>query len=206
MAWRRPGDKPLSEPMMVSLLTHICVAWPQWVKGLLPDAVFLLLRFLFQISPDLKIIKTLFPTWFTQFHFSFTADFYGAINDVRCSDNWNFDLYMFRKRLFREQFFMQISRQTMRTALSYTNVILSIHVYNKDISKAKNKITVTITKYFHDDLVASPMSLSLLWWPPTGSSMFTVVVMLHIYSVLHCLYSVGNKITTTTTTTTIKWQ
>ena len=25
MAWRLPGDKPLSEPMMVSLLTHICV-------------------------------------------------------------------------------------------------------------------------------------------------------------------------------------
>ena len=25
MAWHRPGDKPLSEPMMVSLLTHICV-------------------------------------------------------------------------------------------------------------------------------------------------------------------------------------
>ena len=31
MAWRRPGDKPLSEPMMVSLLTHICVNRPQWV-------------------------------------------------------------------------------------------------------------------------------------------------------------------------------
>ena len=31
MAWRRPGDKSLSEPMMVSLLTHICVARPQWV-------------------------------------------------------------------------------------------------------------------------------------------------------------------------------
>ena len=29
-AWRRPGDKPLSEPMMVSLLTHICVTQPQW--------------------------------------------------------------------------------------------------------------------------------------------------------------------------------
>ena len=25
MAWRRPGDKPLSETMMVKLLTHICV-------------------------------------------------------------------------------------------------------------------------------------------------------------------------------------
>ena len=32
MAWRRPGDKPLSEPMMVSLLTYICVTRPQWVK------------------------------------------------------------------------------------------------------------------------------------------------------------------------------
>ena len=32
MAWRPPGDKPLSEPMMVSLLTHICVTRPQWVK------------------------------------------------------------------------------------------------------------------------------------------------------------------------------
>ena len=32
MAWRRPGDKPLSEPMMINLLTHICVTRPQWVK------------------------------------------------------------------------------------------------------------------------------------------------------------------------------
>ena len=31
MAWRRPGDKPLSEPMLVSLRTHICVTRPQWV-------------------------------------------------------------------------------------------------------------------------------------------------------------------------------
>ena len=29
MATRRPGDKPLSEPMMVSLPTHICVIPPQ---------------------------------------------------------------------------------------------------------------------------------------------------------------------------------
>ena len=32
MAWRRPGDKPLSEPMMISLTTHICITRPQWVK------------------------------------------------------------------------------------------------------------------------------------------------------------------------------
>ena len=29
MAWRRPCDKPLSEPMMVSLSTHICVTRAQ---------------------------------------------------------------------------------------------------------------------------------------------------------------------------------
>ena len=32
MAWRRPGDKPLSEPMLVRSVTHICVTWPQWVN------------------------------------------------------------------------------------------------------------------------------------------------------------------------------
>ena len=34
MAWRRSGHKPLSEPMMVRLPTHIyiCVTRPQWVK------------------------------------------------------------------------------------------------------------------------------------------------------------------------------
>ena len=33
MAWRRPGNKPLSEPMMVRLPTHIFVIRPQWVNG-----------------------------------------------------------------------------------------------------------------------------------------------------------------------------
>ena len=37
MAWHRPGDKPLSEPMVVSLLTHICIwvnlsyVWPEYL-------------------------------------------------------------------------------------------------------------------------------------------------------------------------------
>ena len=30
--WHRPGDKPLSEPMLVSLPTCICFTPPQWVK------------------------------------------------------------------------------------------------------------------------------------------------------------------------------
>ena len=32
MAWRRAGDKPLSKPVLVCLLTHICVTRPQWVN------------------------------------------------------------------------------------------------------------------------------------------------------------------------------
>ena len=31
MAWHRSGDKPLSEAIMVSLMTHLCVTRPQWV-------------------------------------------------------------------------------------------------------------------------------------------------------------------------------
>ena len=33
MAWRRPGAKPLSELMVVNLLTHICLTRPQCVKN-----------------------------------------------------------------------------------------------------------------------------------------------------------------------------
>ena len=32
MAWRRPEDKALSDPMMIKLLTHVCVTRPQWVN------------------------------------------------------------------------------------------------------------------------------------------------------------------------------
>ena len=33
MAWHWPGDKPLSEPMMVRLPMHICVTRPRWVNS-----------------------------------------------------------------------------------------------------------------------------------------------------------------------------
>ena len=43
-----PGDKPLSEPMMVSLPTHIYVTRPQWVKKLFYhiDTMFNLLNYI----------------------------------------------------------------------------------------------------------------------------------------------------------------
>ena len=41
MAWRRSGDKPLSEAMMVSLLKHICVTRPQWVNSSSPSVAYM---------------------------------------------------------------------------------------------------------------------------------------------------------------------
>ena len=32
MAWCWPGDKQLSEPVVVNLLTHMCITWPEWVN------------------------------------------------------------------------------------------------------------------------------------------------------------------------------
>ena len=37
MAWRRSGDKPLSEPKLVLVPTHICITRPQWVNSLWPS-------------------------------------------------------------------------------------------------------------------------------------------------------------------------
>ena len=37
MAWCWTGDKPLPEPMMVSLLMDICNTQPQWVKQIESD-------------------------------------------------------------------------------------------------------------------------------------------------------------------------
>ena len=46
MAWHWPGDKPLSEPMMGRLLTHMCVTRPQWDNDMriccFPKNVFIL--------------------------------------------------------------------------------------------------------------------------------------------------------------------
>ena len=52
MAWGRPGDKPLSEPMMVCLTTHICVIRPQWVLAMPLNSSFILSLSACQIVAD----------------------------------------------------------------------------------------------------------------------------------------------------------
>ena len=48
MAWRRSGDKPLYETMMVSLLTHLCITRPQWDKPQLHDINIVFMGYLMQ--------------------------------------------------------------------------------------------------------------------------------------------------------------
>ena len=55
MAWRCPGDKPLSEPMMVSLPTHICVA--QWVKAVVLKFVGLPLTYVMDLVIPFKMVN-----------------------------------------------------------------------------------------------------------------------------------------------------
>ena len=38
MAWKRPVNKPLSEPIMANLLMHICTTLPQWINMTYPIA------------------------------------------------------------------------------------------------------------------------------------------------------------------------
>ena len=55
MAWRRPGAKPLSEPMMVNLTTHICVIRPQWVK--------LVVLVVSRVSHFIMSVESWFQVW-----------------------------------------------------------------------------------------------------------------------------------------------
>ena len=61
MTRRSPGDKPLSEPMMVSLLTHVCITKSPWVKGAM-----ILMKFALhgEILFKLWILKKKFNAYF----------------------------------------------------------------------------------------------------------------------------------------------
>ena len=65
MAWRRSGDKPLSEPVMVSLLTHICVTRLQWVKHIFNPLVYYSTHWC--IFNTLHISLTLYSTRSTRY-------------------------------------------------------------------------------------------------------------------------------------------
>ena len=114
MAWRRPGDKPLSEPMMVSLLAHICVARPQWVKtASAPSQVIVLWHFFSKQSHtskghDLQNISFstctyyLIPKIFLVFH-----RYIWIINFSRSCIESNLHQYHFKSKTKLKHFFFK---------------------------------------------------------------------------------------------------
>ena len=81
MAWRRPGDKPLSELIRVSLLAHICVTRPQWVLLLtyLNDSLWPETFFVWSVDQVLlKLFKNAF-IW----HFFKCAFWYRQVSSSR---------------------------------------------------------------------------------------------------------------------------
>ena len=80
MAWRRPGDKPLSEPMLVRSLTHICVTRPQWVnscKFSLPNR-----HMLHYHSKQFRTILWSMPLGFVTLHVHY-LNFLNLVDDPR---------------------------------------------------------------------------------------------------------------------------
>ena len=61
MAWHWPGDKPLSEPVMVSLQTHICVTRSQCVNSIHHISGRMLLQLCHLTEWRLNKMATIFP-------------------------------------------------------------------------------------------------------------------------------------------------
>ena len=80
MAWRRPGDKPLSKPMLVFVPTHICVTRPQWVK---PCTAFVYLRVKIFYTCRHVVTCTL----------GFPISRYGCLNSIEGSQLWLYIIY-----------------------------------------------------------------------------------------------------------------
>ena len=85
------------------------------------------------------------------------------------------------------------------------NYTVELHIY--PVRSCSPSLTHKIKFYFGcqpDEPLASLVTTNRI----INVYVFLVVIMLLMYSVLHCLYSVGNKTTTTitTTTTTTTWQ
>ena len=72
LAWRWPGDKALSESMVVNLPTLICVIWLQWVNDLVAGCKMISILHTFkQIHTNIGLFALMFaPQMITQTRFN----------------------------------------------------------------------------------------------------------------------------------------
>ena len=57
MAWCRPGDKLLCKPMMVSILTQMCITRPQWINDSYSPTIMVTLHWLRVLYLEIELIK-----------------------------------------------------------------------------------------------------------------------------------------------------
>ena len=110
MAWRRPGDKPLSGPMVVSLLTHICIARPQWVKW--PGvwwAKIILYKLCMPLPPNISVLNQEKPQ----------LQGFGTQWSVWCTQAWNMCIAIMNQVAFPASELLQHSRHPQNEAQNW---------------------------------------------------------------------------------------
>ena len=150
MAWRRPGDKPLSGSMMVSLLMHICVTRPQWVNGVaLQIGMFRRLVWMSVIMiwlvEDIFIWKKIAErVWFI------ILDFLKSIF-----------LMIYKFNSLRPEDICRSVNMFWCQAITQTNADLSVELWGPDISE----IWTRIWKFFQGNAVENVCEMStILFW------------------------------------------
>ena len=89
-AWHRPGDKPLSEPVMVCLPTHICFTGPQWVKQSYWD---------WWWNANMKVIVVKIHTWNPNIKTGIIYEFQYKNNHVELSTEFQYESKIFAYNL-----------------------------------------------------------------------------------------------------------
>ena len=99
MAWRRSGNKPLSESMLVSLPMHICVTWPQTAVGHQQPQCWLLIAISSYIYITILSMLSFIPwnqaTWPMRYH---TILKHSWVLATRDSTVFNYSSHLYRNK------------------------------------------------------------------------------------------------------------
>ena len=143
MAWRRPGDKPLSAPMIVSLSTHICVTRPQWVnQGL----------FCVWAQPIIDNFKNSRQAWTN------VDDFYDG------KGNWNPSTWKIGTCLYLyDQHYSDVIMGTIASQITSLKIVYSIVYSDADQRKHQSSASLAFVWGIHRGPVNSPHKWPVTW-------------------------------------------
>ena len=212
MAWRRSGDKPLSEPMVVRLPTHKCVTRPQWVKDVKMtritswDAYDHITRIF--MAPSACITKELFMDIHTQ---ALTTSSNIFLPDGQPSVNVSSSSHTPRLKISRKNGNFQEEWSSGNTRLKILQALCNF-LLPREIGSMKSKDLINTDIYTHMDqhfvcrysgtAVRSYMPGCFLWYHIYGSmqdcsisiatTLETLLPCIHHLSHLHAIVRVRN--------------